>query len=405
MHQKKKIHHLVTHNLAVVDEDHNISFHKKIISTRFYLLYIHRQKFQKMVLNYHELTMTESRDSPARRQQFLVICSIMSSWFLYSLYISGLLVRIETVEMPFPGGNFCYKFVARDYVASMGLGRRIRKHVYDLLPEDVYDDDDKKLTNKEKRNIAEERVYHMFLDNPEIIGGAHTRWMTGVLVPDGIEKEKYCDPLFDHNPEIERQALIHIDEPETDKKAGDVFDQTVYKYVNLPSVNSLAVRFPFTNGFLSGLVFSYKVCFLSFLSFIFFLLDCFSYFFSRVFCIISREYSFLTSHFYFIISIFLSFLQIIPEMRILAKEKGEAGNVPVIISQCSEGDGYCTHYVPLVQGGDFLVGQPPMDKYLESIGEESFELFEILKNGARRIKKYFVTSETKTTTTTGDEEL
>ncbi|MGK3756703.1 MAG: hypothetical protein ACI8RD_009017, partial [Bacillariaceae sp.] len=29
-------------------------------------------------------------------------------------------------------------------------------------------------------------------------------------------------------------------------------------------------------------------------------------------------------------------------MRILAEEKGEAGNVPVIISQCSEGDGYCT---------------------------------------------------------------
>ncbi|OEU10154.1 hypothetical protein FRACYDRAFT_194134 [Fragilariopsis cylindrus CCMP1102] len=308
-----------------------------------------------MVLNYHELTMSESRDSPARRQQFLVICSIMASWFLYSLYISGLLVKIETVEMPFPGGNFCYKFVARDYVASLGLGRRIRKHVYDLLPEDVYDENDKKLTNKEKRNIAEERVYHMYLDNPEIIGGKYTRWMTGVLVPDGIEKEKYCDPLFDHNPEIERQALIHSDEPESDKKASDVFEQTVYKYVNLPSVNSLAVRFPFTNGFLSGLVFSYKI---------------------------------------------------IPAMRILAEEKGEAGNVPVIISQCSEGDGYCTHYVPLVQGSDFLVGQPPMDKYLESIGEKSFELFEILKNGARRIKKYFITSETKTTTTTtGDEEL
>jgi hypothetical protein len=94
-------------------------------------------------------------------------------------------------------------------------------------------------------------------------------------------------------------------------------------------------------------------------------------------------------------------------MRILAEEKGEAGNVPVIISQCSEGDGYCTHYVPLVQGKEFLVGQPPMDKYLESIGDESFELFEILKNGARRIKKYFVkaTSETETKTTTGDEEL
>lgn len=187
----------------------------------------------------------------------------------------------------------------------------------------------KKKITKETKKMVEERVYHVYLDNPMNVGGAHTRWMSGVLVSDA-EKKKYCDPLFNYNPEIEREAELHKDEPETDKKAADVFAQTVYKYVDLPSVDSLAIRFPYTNGFLSGLVLSYKI---------------------------------------------------IPKMRKLGAEKaGESGNIPVIISQCSEGEKICTHYVPLVQGRNFLVGQPSMEDYLESIEVETYEVFEMLKS-------------------------
>jgi len=181
----------------------------------------------------------------------------MATWFLYSLYISGILLTIDPVEMSFPGGNFCYKFVARDYVASMGFGRRIRKNVYDILPSDDGDEKEEKITKKEKNKLIEEMVYHVYLDNPQLVGGAKTRWLSGVLVTD-LEKSKYCDPLFDVNPKIEREALLHQDEPEREKKASDVFEQTIYQHVNLPSVSSLAFKFPYTNGFLSGLVLSYK---------------------------------------------------------------------------------------------------------------------------------------------------
>jgi len=282
----------------------------------------------------------------------------MATWFLYSLYISGILLTIDPVEMSFPGGNFCYKFVARDYVASMGFGRRIRKNVYDILPSDDGDEKEEKITKKEKNKLIEEMVYHVYLDNPQLVGGAKTRWLSGVLVTD-LEKSKYCDPLFDVNPKIEREALLHQDEPEREKKASDVFEQTIYQHVNLPSVSSLAFKFPYTNGFLSGLVLSYKI---------------------------------------------------IPEMRILAAEKGESGNIPVIISQCSEGDGTCIHYVPLVEGEDFLVGNPPMEKYLESIGDESFEIWESIQSGMRMIfpftKKYFEKSqESERRKSKGEEEL
>ena len=211
-----------------------------------------------MVLNYHELTMNEPRDSLARRQQYLVICSIMFSIFLYSLYISGILLKIEPVERSFSGGSFCYKFISRDYVASIGLGKRIRTDVYDGISAAAVttNNEDK----KEKRRLIEDRVYSVFLDNPEVIGGSFTRFLSGFLVaPDSSEKTKYCDPLFAMNSRIEKEALLHKNVLNADKAASDLFQQTVYEHVNLPKVNSLAITFPFTGGFLSGLVLSYKV--------------------------------------------------------------------------------------------------------------------------------------------------
>lgn len=280
-----------------------------------------------MVLNYHELTMNEPRDSLARRQQYLVICSIMFSIFLYSLYISGILLTIEPVERSFSGGSFCYKFISRDYVASIGLGKRIRTDVYDGISAAAVttNNEDK----KEKRRLIEDRVYSVFLDNPEVIGGSFTRFLSGFLVaPDSSEKTKYCDPLFAMNSRIEKEALLHKSVLNADKAASDLFQQTVYEHVNLPKVNSLAITFPFTGGFLSGLVLSYKI---------------------------------------------------IPQMRILAEERGESGNVAVVISQCSEREGTCTHYVPLSQGKDFLVGNPTMEEHLELIGDANNEIWEALK--------------------------
>lgn len=280
------------------------------------------------MLNYHELTMTESKNSPQRRLQFSIICSIIASCFTYSVYISGVLLTIEPFETPFPGGIYCYKQLSRDYATSFGIGRRIQKDVLEAFPEK---DEAAGISVKDRKKMIEDKVYHVYLDNPEDVAGVNTRWMTGVLVSDDVEKLSYCDPLFEKNPGILREKKLHRDEPDTEKTAAELFDQEIYQYVSLPSVDSLAIKFTYSGGFLSALVLSYKI---------------------------------------------------IPEMRQLAAEKGEAGNAPVLISQCSKVGRECTHYIPLVKGVDFHAGLPSTVEY-QKLTTQTFSLVTAIKNGLR----------------------
>ena len=57
-------------------------------------------------------------------------------------------------------------------------------------------------------------------------------------------------------------------------------------------------------------------------------------------------------------------------MRRLAKEKGEKGNVPLVISSCSKEQQMCTHYAPLVQGKKFLLGNPDSESFIQSLPVE-----------------------------------
>jgi len=95
-------------------------------------------------------------------------------------------------------------------------------------------------------------------------------------------------------------------------------------------------------------------------------------------------------------------------MRKLAAEKGET--IPVVISHCSEGEKSCTHYVPLVNSKEFLVGLPPTEEYMEIISvaakNDSYGLVETFKGGLRVmfpfLKPYMETTTTTTTTTTAN---
>lgn len=209
------------------------------------------------LMNYHELTMSESKDSPQRRLQNRVIYSIMASALVYSIFISGILVTIEPYETTFPGGNFCYKQFSRDYAASMGLGRRFRKEALEAFPEK--DDEAEGISVKDRKKMIEDKVYHVYLDNPKDVGGAHSRWMSGFLVSDNVEKMNYCDPLFEKNPGIQRENELHQNEPNREKDAKELYNQAIFQSVALPSVDALAIKFPFSNGFLSALILSYKV--------------------------------------------------------------------------------------------------------------------------------------------------
>ena len=65
------------------------------------------------MMNYHEMTMNEPRNSPARRQQYLVICTIMAGVFVHAVITSGGISSIDIRERVFPGGDFVYRLNQR----------------------------------------------------------------------------------------------------------------------------------------------------------------------------------------------------------------------------------------------------------------------------------------------------
>ena len=152
--------------------------------------------------------MHEPRDSPARRKQFLVICSVMASVFVYTAITSGIFLPVEPTNGPFPGGNFCYKFAVRDYAASGGHGRRIAEDWALATTSTEEKEDPLKLEGAEKDEFKQRKktmankLYNVFLDDPFMMGGTRQRYMTGVLVSDA-DKAEFCDPLMEQNPKIE----------------------------------------------------------------------------------------------------------------------------------------------------------------------------------------------------------
>jgi hypothetical protein len=201
-----------------------------------------------MILNYHEMTMNEPRNSPAKRQQFLVICTVMVAMFVYSAVTSGALLSIDPVQGVFPGGNYIYKSAARDYAASPSLARHIRK-------------EDLQFTGPE--SVGDELMYYLFLDDPSRMGGRRQRFMTGMLMGTVIgeeqeEKEQeYMETLLSKNPALLAKPLQKEDYVEL--SAMELWARLPYETADLPSVDALVLHFPFTNGFVSALILGYKV--------------------------------------------------------------------------------------------------------------------------------------------------
>jgi hypothetical protein len=77
-------------------------------------------------------------------------------------------------------------------------------------------------------------------------------------------------------------------------------------------------------------------------------------------------------------------------MRKMVLEKGGPDTVPIVISHCDRKEQWCTHYAPLVQTKDFLIGQPSTDEYLAALGPESLLDWEHIKGGARKLTPGFL---------------
>lgn len=202
-----------------------------------------------MLLNYHEMTMEQSKDDPAKKQQFMVICTVMVSVLAYSLMTSGAFVAIAPVAGVFPGGYFCYKFASLDYAASMGLGRLIQKDLLAEFPKDV--EEAKKL---EEKRLIEEMTYHLYLDDPTRMGGRRQRFMTGIMAGEaGIPKMNKLQAM-------NRGKTKKLTEAQKEDMSAQKYFETIpYEMVDLPSVDALVLQYPFTNGFVSALMFSYRV--------------------------------------------------------------------------------------------------------------------------------------------------
>lgn len=194
-------------------------------------------------MNYHELTMTESKDSPARRKQFKIICAVMAGCTVYSVMTSGVLRPVVVSTGSFPGGEYIYRYTGRDYAAVNSLTEAVAKD----------------LGMKERDHG--DTLYSLFLDDPLAVSGRNQRFASGILLNDDTVTTK-------HENNQERKTVLMeindgiIDPTEKEIKelaAYELWPRLKYQTQPLPKTKAAVVRFKFSNGFVSALVHSYKV--------------------------------------------------------------------------------------------------------------------------------------------------
>lgn len=189
-----------------------------------------------MLMNYHELTMNEARDSPGRRQQFLVICIVIAAAFFYSVTTAGGFSSVQFEEGFFPGGEFVYKTTGRDYAASLGFSERVRKEA-----------------NITKRGSVDV-IYSLYLDDPNLISGRKMRFASGLMVTKPEHKDAKKKLLAKNRGLVPPSAFEVEDLP-----ARKLFERLSYQTATLPRVPAVVVHFPYTDGFVSALVLSLKI--------------------------------------------------------------------------------------------------------------------------------------------------
>lgn len=217
----------------------------------------------------------------------------MAVTFLYSFITSGGFSAIEIEEGEFPGGTYIFKRAKRDYAASMGLARFVGKEA------------------GIKANQHADVLYTFYLDDPRIImGGRQQRFAAGLLAPEGDEQS---DRLLSKNSDIQE----FTEEEFIELSAAELWPKIKYEKETLPKTRAAVIQFPFTNGFISALMLTWRI---------------------------------------------------IPALR--QRVEQTSGGIPaVVITTCSVDDQMCTHYAPLITGDVFLLGQPECKDYAKILGQ------------------------------------
>mmetsp|Transcript_7707 Transcript_7707/g.16757 ORF Transcript_7707/g.16757 Transcript_7707/m.16757 type:complete len:230 (+) Transcript_7707:229-918(+) len=137
------------------------------------------------MLNYHELTMNEPRDSPQRRKQFLVISAIMFLMTVHAGLNAGVFYSMDVTEGTFGGGEFVYKFMRKDYAASTGALRTVAS---DLGVVEEGGSSNLLIKEKGEEMDTADLLYSVLLDDLSVIPGGDTRFASGLLLPPKSDK-------------------------------------------------------------------------------------------------------------------------------------------------------------------------------------------------------------------------
>lgn len=196
------------------------------------------------MLNYHELTMNEPRDSPQRRKQFLVICTIMFIFGLHSALDAGVFASLDIAGGTFSGGEFVYKAMTKDYAASTGTLRTVASdlgHAEDVPPDTA------------------DLLYSVFYDDPSLLPGGKTRFSGGVLLSKSISgerKKQIKHSLLD----VANRDIRDLNNVAKKGEEETVHSKDVkYEVGSLPKVDAAVASHPFTAGGWSALLQSYKI--------------------------------------------------------------------------------------------------------------------------------------------------
>lgn len=218
----------------------------------------------------------------------------MTAVFSHSILKAGGFQSVQASIGSFPGGEFCYKTTVRDYATSMSLAEGVGKDM------------------GIGRSGFADTIYTLYLDDPREIGAEKLRFAAGNLAQTDESRKVNHGSLLPKNEHITPPSAIDLDELPVRK----LWLKLPYQTAELPKVeNAVVVHFPFTNGFVSSLLFTYKV---------------------------------------------------LPSLLDQARKHIDAPEPMVIMSTCSVSQQMCTFYA--VSGEPFLLGQPRTDDYVQETG-------------------------------------
>lgn len=271
-------------------------------------------------MNYHEMTMGQPRNSESNRRQYLIICTVMAAAFCWSVLQAGGLAPVEMEQGTFPGGKFVYKYTQRDYAAAQSLADNIAKDAGLNLHNETID-----------------RIFALYLDDPNLMGGRRQRFACGLL--DSPQSSATSSTA-------EKQAALLQSNvgrvPATKREmeedgAFKLWPKLHYKETTLPVAKALVVQFPFTNGFVSAIILGMKV---------------------------------------------------LPALRQAAVQAG--ADAPVVLTTCSVKEGMCTHYAPLESASTFLLGHEATDAYLATLEPEpTIDFMAAIEKVKRKTSRWF----------------